>query len=245
MCFFGIHGNELFIRNYNEFTEIYSELGGPVEKRTHDSSKEEIWVLLKFLEYKTLNKNLDYPIHIKKSEQPDFLISNSINSVFGLELTESTDPMYRAAWTLAENRGKGESPIDSYFKQGHLLKHKDLEKTLKSPNEPLRGMPWIGNEGLKKTKFDLKQIIAKKLKHYNENTYQDLKYIDLLIYYNGPSGIHTRDEHIKQNYKNIVSECIEENKTNKVFNNIHLLWSRTMLPEDNSYPYLVLTWTRD
>ena len=241
--FFQKYGNKLLIENAEHFHTLNSEIGGYVENRTHDSSKEEKWVLFRYLEFHILNGYLHFPIALCNSEQPDLLIQNAENETCGLEITESTHPLFIAARSLAEKRGKGEWPIDSCYKIGQKVSSKKLLSTLQEPNKPLRGMGWYGSEGIENTRVLLKRSIAKKLKHYSENEYQNLKHVDLLVYFTGPSGIHTSDEQIMKNYENIIEECIKETKPGKIFNNIHLLWSRTKDLGDESHPYLVLTYT--
>lgn len=240
---FDKYGDNLTIENRNNFDSLNKELGGYVENRTHDSSLEERWVLFRYLEYHILNGFFEYPVALSNSEQPDLLISYGANNSFGLEITESTNPLFLAARSLAEKRGKGEWPIDSCFKVGNKVTYKELASTLQSPDEPLRGMPWYGTEGLLNTRTFLKRTIAKKLKHYSSNSYQGLEQVDLLVYFTAPSSMHTSDKQIAGNYASIVDECLSETKPAKVFNNIHLLWSRTMGLGDNGHPYMVLTRT--
>jgi hypothetical protein len=239
--FFGHYGNSIEFTNVDEFQKIYSSLDITVEKRTHDSSREEQWIIMTFLGIHLPSITGHLPLKLIKSQQPDFLLEKNGIETFGIEITESTHPMYLAATALAHNREKGEWPVDSYFKYGNTVSYENLPSTLQNPEKDLHGEPWIGDEGIRNTASFLKESVKKKIRHLNENPYQGLTEVQLLVYFTAPSSLHTSNEQITEAYPQIISEAIKEAGCPKGFSKYHLLWSKTMKATELGNPFAVLT----
>lgn len=127
--------NSIEFASVKEFQQIYSSLDITVEKRTHDSSREEQWILMTFLDIYLPNITQIFPLGLTKSQQPDFLVEERDAKPFGIEITDCTHPMCLAARILAGKRGKGESPVDCYFKYGNTITCENLSSTLQDPKK--------------------------------------------------------------------------------------------------------------
>ena len=237
--FFKQYGDVLEIASKDEFYRIFASLDITVKQRTHDSSQEELWELMKFLEIYMHHFSGIMPFRLRKSEQPDIIVEHNGKIDYGIELTESTHPMFIAARRLADIIGKGEWPVDSCFKYGREIKK--LENTLQHPHKDFWGDPWIGDEGIRNTSLFLKDSIHKKLVHYNSKHYQGIENIELLVYFTGPSGIHTSDKQIIKAFPNLITGIISKVDYKRIFSKFHLLMSRTMDIDDKEHPYLALT----
>jgi hypothetical protein len=236
--FFKQYGNSIEIKNFNDLRSIINSIDITVEERTHDTSKEELWILMRALDVYFEQISQFLPVKFIKSQQPDILVERNGIIEYGYEITESTNANYLAAIKLAERRNQGEWPVDSCFKYGK--RPHNLEQTLQHPDKELWGEPWEGEEGINNTILFLKDSINKKLNHLNRHKYQNLEDVRLLTYFTGPSCIHTKDDQIKKAFPKLIDKILSETNYERKFSHFYLLWSRTKRCEDTTSPYIVL-----
>jgi len=113
-------------------------------------------------------------------------------------LTASTNEEYRAAWSMAQKRGNGEYPINTYFGHEKQVGKKNLVKTFQQPGEPLRGMPVYGNYGEQQCYDGVLKAVEKKLEHLSKHEYQGIENLELIIYENGPYSIYARIKDLRE-----------------------------------------------
>ncbi|MBF0430521.1 MAG: hypothetical protein HQK83_04540 [Fibrobacteria bacterium] len=220
--FFGSFGDSIEIISAKDYEDKFSTINCTVSYDSHNKDEKERWVLRKFLNCCVFGNRLSYPIKFATSEQPDFIV-NQPEHCYGIEVTEAVVPKYHQAYAHARNRGKGEYPIDSYFREEVKIGKKRLHETFQDPNKPLRGAPWIDNKGLEMSLKLIIDSVKKKTEHLNSYDYQGITDIDLLIYLNSPSSIHTQIEELTRAFPDYLLRNFQKDCFKKNFRNIHIL----------------------
>jgi hypothetical protein len=192
------NGDTVFFQNHSDLIDFFSKIDFIVPKRSggRKSFHREKSCLKFYLEKLIGNNLINFPLSIIKSESPDFfLIENTIKKA--LEITDCTTESYQKALTELANNEEYRSiePLDIYNLENESEGKKLFKEGLRKENDPLVGMPWIGDAvEVEWTKIAYKRIMEKLVK-INKPNFQDADICELLIYDNSHVGgsLHVND----------------------------------------------------
>lgn len=222
--FFDIFGNELRFASAKEYFNKRRKIDNFVYQDGFEKKREEKWEFLQFFDKYVENTPITGEYILRKSEQPDIIIETN-KSRTGIEVTKATNEEYMAALTHARNEENGAYPINTYFGTNKKVGKKNLSKTFQKPTEELRGMAVYGNYAVEQCTQEIIGALEKKLIHLNENEYQGIENIELLIYQCGPY----KYADIKALEWALYRKAEMANKYQRKFSKVHVLKGSAIL----------------
>lgn len=182
--FFEQYGNEIEFKNDSDVNEKFSSIDCSVPKKTQGrtSDHKERFCIKIYLMALCLNKLLRFPLRIKKSEAPDFLILSN-NQTIALEVTEATTEDFQCADTELEKSPEGTMLENSFLKfENSSLPKGEYKKALRKPGEKLIGDAWVGDSLEREWVNIIISAIDKKIHKLNEPHFKTANRYELLIY---------------------------------------------------------------
>lgn len=170
------------------------------------------------------NHKILFPITVRKTEAPDFIILRSSNRSFGLEHTNAGPQEWHRQMSRLSN-----APNGSLLE---CLPEENLEQALREPGENLTGDGWCGLGAAIEWGKSMVRAIIKKTKDLNEKNYKDAEKYELLIYDNSQVSEFVRDDMDAKNISYMIglALALDENTklTERTFDCISIICGKTL-----------------
>lgn len=180
-------GDKIEFSDYDDFLKKCSLINWDVPERGkgRKSVHEERYCMKFYLDVLATTHNILFPITVRKTETPDFIILRSSNRSFGLEHTNAGPQEWHRQMSRLSNAPKG-SLLE-------CLPEENLEQALREPGENLTGDGWTERGATIEWGKSMVWSIIKKTIDLNEKNYEDAEKYELLIYDSSQVSEFVRD----------------------------------------------------
>ena len=151
-------------------------------RNDESSQSNELFSIIAYLYANYKLKQLTFPLAIIKREHPDFcLLCYEQSQSRGIEHTFSTLQDYKMAQSESRKRPEGGMlELDSYSPFWKLTKD-EIDRSLRQPDEELKGKGYTGNRAEKEWSVLIKNAIHKKTKLLNKKHFEKYSSNELII----------------------------------------------------------------
>lgn len=204
-----------FASDKQHLIKLLGEINIDVLPRTKGRTNEqrEMWSICRLLASLSYTELPSYPLSLKKSEGPDFILTLDQKNV-GVEITESIPPTYAECLALRDKE-KSDALIDvSHFRIGSPRRSKEeLRKLIHCT--VMSGSGWEGDSAECEWAMWIHDAIKRKLAKLRK--YQKFPSHWLLIYDNLPLPAGLNDDKTIGYLTELLSACPDVSKFSRIF----------------------------
>jgi hypothetical protein len=180
--FFDKYGSKISFSDRTEFEKIYWEVNcfNKPDSSKNENDLSECWAIVTFLIGLMNAEKLEFPVHVEKTDPPDFIISESKND-FGLEVVRMTSNIYKYLDKIIKSGEYFEpSNLDSRFEE--KFSAADAKKNIKLWGEPLSGMGWFGTQPYNQAAALFSIYLQRKLEILNDAAFPYSGQMELIVH---------------------------------------------------------------
>ncbi len=174
---------DIYAADKTQLITLLSNSDISVPPRNEGRTKEHVerWSLFRVLATLAEAGMLAYPLSTKKSERPDYVVTQG-NMLTGFEITEAINPQYAQAQSLPEAQDKKKIIDAGYFKWGQKYSLDKLRDITSRTN--LSAPPWVGNDVEREYAQMISDVVKKKTVILNKAGFNRYQKNNLVIYVN-------------------------------------------------------------
>ncbi len=184
---------DISVLNDKQLFSLIRETDVSVPKERHNRKNLHIerWILFLYLSTLSIKKQFNFPLVIKKSESPDFVMTEN-GVIKGIEITEAINPDILKARSLPESKHNNNELDIAHFRWNEKHTLKSLKEIAKK--EKLLVRPWRGNSVEREYAKIITNVVAKKTLVFKKSNFKKFNENILVIYIN--SSLPILDTHL-------------------------------------------------